>query len=201
MRLKMQTCKWRPQGGSCPSILHSVKRSAAAAAACWSPGTAPALCCHATVGVSVCVCECVCLGGRGGDRDKHWRLWIFIGRELLPGCGPSNVLSRYSQRKCYSHFTHSPNLWLSPPRITSIPVRNPNSKFAVRLIRVHLALCSVHNAAPGLYPRVWVSHEHSNFPLFFILRWNSHNLKLPVVKWTIQRNLVHSYCCAPTTTI
>lgn len=54
----------------------------------------------------------------------------------------------------------------------------------------------------------WINHllpftYLSVFPLlllFFIDR-NSHNIKLIILKWTIQYHLVHSRCCASTTSI
>lgn len=37
--------------------------------------------------------------------------------------------------------------------------------------------------------------------IFFFWRWNSHNMKFTIIKWTTQWHLVHSPCWATTTTV
>ena len=55
-------------------------------------------------------------------------------------------------------------------------------------------LTQLANVRLGFEPGQFASSQH----FFFKSRWNSHSIKLTILKWTIQWHLIYSQCCTTT---
>lgn len=62
----------------------------------------------------------------------------------------------------------------------------------------HLQMLRQEAANYGLWAKI---HPPCSPLVSFLLRWHSHNLKLPILKDSIQWNLEHSQCCTSITSV
>lgn len=77
----------------------------------------------------------------------------------------------------------------------------PSSQRAAGLTPVYLGLCRTHHAAPRLSRSLSFMGTFRHFPLFFLLKWNLHNIKLSILKGETQWHLAPSQCRTTTNDI